>query len=563
MGDIKIYNIGSIETAQFVAQSPDYQILMQRISEKQEMVEFLQEKGETDRALKAAAELEALKQEEAQFKENILRLYETFTKIEIDTERLAQAKAFFDRGEFREADAILNAERMAKDLDRLIERGQQLDQEKAAIDKNRVQLGNEFLIKARLRATFYDQANHFEEACAYFEESLRAARTPESLFEYAWFLQEHNDFIRAQPIYTEALTIDRDLAAENPHTYLPDVATTLNNLAILQKDQNDYVSASSNFTEALAIRRDLAAENPRTYLPDVATTLNNLAVLQKDQNDYVSASSSYSEALTIDRDLAAENPHTYLPDVATTLNNLAILQKDQNDYVSASISFTEALTIYRDLAAENPRTYLPDVAMTLNNLANLQSDQNDYVSASSSYSEALAIRRDLAAENPRTYLPRVATMLNNLAILQKDQNDYVSASSNFTEALAIRRELAAENPRTYLPDVAMTLNNLAVLQSDQNDYVSASGSYTEALAIYRDLAAENPRTYLPDVAMTLLNLSIFYLQAKPDKTRSANMAREAIEILQNFQHIPQCQQYTEIAFQVLQANGVATGDISQ
>jgi hypothetical protein len=75
--------------------------------------------------------------------------------------------------------------------------------------------------------------------------------------------------------------------------------------------------------------------------------------------------------------------------------------------------------------------------------------------------------------------------------------------------------------------------------------------------------AENPRTYLPDVAGTLLNLSIFYLQANPDKTRSANMAREVIEILQNFQHIPQCQRYTETAFQVLQANGVETGSISE
>jgi tetratricopeptide (TPR) repeat protein len=322
MGDIKTYNIESIGTAQFVVQSLDYQTLMQRISDKQEMVEMLQATGKTDRALKAAAELELLEQEKEQFKENILRLYETFIKIEIDTERLVQAKAFFDQGKFREADAILNAERMTQDLDRLIERGQQLDQEKAAIDKSRVQLGNEYLIKARLRATFYDQANRFEEACEYFEESLRAARTSETVFEYAKFLQEHNCFIQAKPLYTEALAIIRELAAENPRTYRPYVAGTLNNLANLQKDQNDCVSASGNYTEALSIRRELAAENPRTYLPDLATTLNNLGLLQSDQNDYVSASDSYTEALSIRRELAVENPCTYLPDLATTLNNL-------------------------------------------------------------------------------------------------------------------------------------------------------------------------------------------------------------------------------------------------
>jgi tetratricopeptide (TPR) repeat protein len=382
MGDTKIYNIDSIGTAQFVVQSLDYQTLIKRISEKQEMVEFLQEKGETDRALKASAELEALEQEKEQFKENILRLYETFTKIEIDTERLAQAKAFFDQGEFREADAILNAERMAKDLDRLIERGQQLDKEKAAINKNRVQLGNEFLIKARLRATFYDQANRVEEACEYFEESLRAARTSETVFEYAKFLQEHNCFIQAKSLYTEALSIRRELALENPRIYLPYVAGTLNNLGLLQSDQNECESASDSYTEALSIRRELALENPRIYLIDVAKTLNNLGNLQSLQNEYESATRSYTEALSIYLELAAENPRTYLPNVAGALNNLGNLQSLQNEYESATRSYTEALAIYRELAAENSRTYLPNVATTLNNLGLLQKTQNEYESAS-------------------------------------------------------------------------------------------------------------------------------------------------------------------------------------
>jgi tetratricopeptide (TPR) repeat protein len=114
-----------------------------------------------------------------------------------------------------------------------------------------------------------------------------------------------------------------------------------------------------------------------------------------------------------------------------------------------------------------------------------------------------------------------------------------------------------------LPDVAITLNNLANLQSDQRDYYRASSKYDEALAIYRKLAAENPRTYWPYVATTLLNLSIFYLRANPNKVRSVEMATEAIEILQNFQHIPQCQRDTKMAFQVLQANGTDKGEISQ
>jgi hypothetical protein len=73
--------------------------------------------------------------------------------------------------------------------------------------------------------------------------------------------------------------------------------------------------------------------------------------------------------------------------------------------------------------------------------------------------------------------------------------------------------------------------------------------------MYRTLAAENPRTYLPDVATTLINLSIFYLQARPDREQSIALAREVLEIAQDFQHVPRVMRYAATAVQVLQANG--------
>lgn len=257
-------------------QSLDYQELARRIEEKQDTVAAFQAAGMTDRALKADSELAELKQQLEQFKADVLRLYETFTKIEINTERLAQAKAYFDQGQFREADAILNAEAMAQDLDRLIQRDQQITQEKARIEQQRTHLADEYVIKARLWATFYDQPNRFEQACDYFEAALRAAETAETQFKYAKFLQEHNCFNQARPLYESALQHYRALAEENPRTFLFRVAMTLNNLAILQVNQNDYGNAQHNYEEALQIQRTLAEENPRTFLPDVAMTLINL-----------------------------------------------------------------------------------------------------------------------------------------------------------------------------------------------------------------------------------------------------------------------------------------------
>jgi len=282
MGDTKTYNINTIENAQFFTQSDDYQSLTRQMAKQRQRIARLQKAGDTEGAIEEAAELGTLEKRLDDLKENVFRLYEIFTKIEIDTERLIKAKAYFEQGQFREADAILNAEAMTQDLDRVMERDQQLDQDyaqqKADIAQHRTQLADEFLIKARLQALTYDQADWFERACEYFETALKAARNLTTVFEYAVFLQKHNCFDQAKPFYQEVLEINRNLAAENPRTFLPDVAMTLNNLANLQKVQNELSRAQASYEEALQIRRALAAENPRTFLPYVATTLINVSI---------------------------------------------------------------------------------------------------------------------------------------------------------------------------------------------------------------------------------------------------------------------------------------------
>jgi tetratricopeptide (TPR) repeat protein len=191
---------------------------------------------------------------------------------------------------------------MAGDLDRLIEKEEKLDREKAEVKRSREQIANEFLIKARLWTTFYDKPDRIEQTCRYFEEALRADRTSVILFEYALFLQEHYKFDRANLLYREALGIRRDLAAKNPDAFLPDVAMTLNNLAILHRDRNELAIALKEYEEALGIYRDLAAKNPDAFLPDVAMTLVNLSIFYlQDQPDRERSIALAREAMEIAR----------------------------------------------------------------------------------------------------------------------------------------------------------------------------------------------------------------------------------------------------------------------
>src|SRR3990167_5227629 len=131
-----------------------------------------------------------------------------------------------------------------------------------------------------------------------------------NLFEYAYFLQQHNQHNEAERYYQEAMKrFGSELDA-------PSRAMTLNNLGVLQKDKNEFEDALKSYKEALEIYRKLVQVNPQRYLPDVAMTLNNLGILQSKKNEFEDALKSYKEALEIRRKLAHSNPQTSLPDIA-------------------------------------------------------------------------------------------------------------------------------------------------------------------------------------------------------------------------------------------------------
>ena len=307
--------------------------------------------------------------------------------------------------------------------------------------------------------------------------------------------------------------------------------------ALLLKSLNDFEKARRHYEEVLQALRELVKKNPEAYLPDVATSLNNLGVLLCDTNDLKKAQDCYKEALQIHRELAQQNPEAYLPKVATSLNNLGVLLHNTNDLKKAQDYDEEALQIYRGLAKKNPEAYLPKVATTLNKLGNLLSITNDFKQlkqAQDYYEEALQIRQELAQQNPEAYLPEVATSLNNLGVLLHNTNDLKKAQDYQEEALQIHRELAQQNPEAYKPDVAMTQQNLTILYLELEKKEDAEKAYLEAHDIYQKLANRHPRAYEIDYARILV--MGFDLLGKPKED-----LEEAKAILSKYPENPRAQ----------------------
>ncbi|WP_254434466.1 tetratricopeptide repeat protein, partial [Dolichospermum sp. UHCC 0352] len=142
--------------------------------------------------------------------------------------------------------------------------------------------------------------------------------------------------------------------ASNDH---PDVARSLNGLALLYYSQGRYNDAEPLYLQSLDIRkRQLGNDHP-----DVARSLNGLALLYYSQGRYNDAEPLYLQSLDI-RKRQLGNDH---PDVARSLNGLALLYYSQGRYNDAEPLYLQSLDIRkRQLGNDHP-----DVARSLNGLA--------------------------------------------------------------------------------------------------------------------------------------------------------------------------------------------------
>ncbi len=297
------------------------------------------------------------------------------------------------------------------------------------------------------------------------------------------------------------------VVAENPFAHDAMGSALLDSrLAITPNDQDldtaqkRMEAARRHFERALELRSQLAQQNPAVYLPDMATTLNNLGNLDRLQNRPEEARQHYEEALKIHRQLAQQNLEPFPPDLAVTLNNLGSLEKDSMQLEEARQDFKSALEIYRQLALQHSDAYLPKVAETLNNLAFVEREQKQLEESRRHYEEALEIRRELAQQDPDAYLPYLATTLNDLGILDAVQSRTDEASRHYQEALEAYRQLEQRDPDTYLPYVAATLNNLALAEESQNRIEEARAHFQEDLNLFQKLYQSDPNKYAGDVA---------------------------------------------------------------
>ncbi|MEK8021880.1 MAG: tetratricopeptide repeat protein [Candidatus Parabeggiatoa sp.] len=265
------------------------------------------------------------------------------------------------------------------------------------------------------------------------------------------------DYESAKLLYERALAIRKKVFGQEH----PDVAESLNDLALLYKTQGKYDEAEKGYKRALAIRQKVLGQESL----EVAESLHNLAFLYTRQAEYEEAEKSFKRSLAIKKKrLVQEHPM-----VANTLRGLATLYYAQGDYEKAEPLFERSLAIRKKVFEQESRT----VAITLSGLATLYYAQGEYEKSKPLFEKSLAIPKKLFGQEH----PDVAESLNNLALLSQAQGNDEKAKQWFEESLAIREKVFDQEH----PDVAESLNNLARLYDAQGDYEQAKPLYERAI----------------------------------------------------------------------------------
>lgn len=290
-------------------------------------------------------------------------------------------------------------------------------------------------------------------------EGVRSAGAGGVLNRAGRYLWERVRYAEAQRLFELALAIgERTLGPDHP-----DIARSLDNLAITRSRQGRYADAQVLLERALAIYEQALGPDD----PEMARKLNNIANIHCEQGRYADAQPLHERALAI-RERALGCDH---PDVATSLNNLGVVSSIQGRYTEALTLYERALAIWEQVLGPDH----PHLAQTLDNLGETDAKLGRYDEAQSLHERALAIRERVLGPNH----PQVAENLNSLGNVHRDRGRYAEAQAFYERALVISEGALGPDH----PELAYSLNNLGIVLTNQHRYAEAELLFERANAI--------------------------------------------------------------------------------
>ena len=483
----------TINTTQIFGKSPEYAELKKRldglaaaISKKADECEQMRRDSLPSKYCdNCRAELIALNAErdsvqkiETRFREDVIRLAEAFSKIELNNERLRLAKHFFDTGEIREADNILNVSEMQIEGDALLAKKELELKARQKTDSLLRIKADEFALKAMLKATDYADSLRYDSATLYFEQSRRYAETVDNLRGFAELLFYDNQVPSAINYGERAMQLSRSESEE----------------AMLSLNLGNYYFAIQKMKEsekmylrAMEIRERLAKVGSTQFESDLATTYMNLGVYYNTVQKTEESEKMYLHAMEIYERLAKQDSAQIEPHLGKIYGNLGNFYISVNKMAESEKMYLRALEIWERLAKSNPVQFEPEVARSSMNLGNFYDFIRKNEESETMYLRAMEFYERLASANPAQFEPDLALTCINMGVFHIGNQRMDEAESFCLQSLQIYERLAKQNPEQFEFYLAYSLNLSGRINILQKKFAAAEQYYNRSIALFQKI----------------------------------------------------------------------------
>lgn len=472
------------------AKSAEHTGLTQQLNDLKKLIQASD--NETER-MKYDFRLQEAEKNLKKFEEDVIQLAKLLTRTEFRSSRINSAKLLFDKGKFKEADLALNSDEMFKDLKRLeaIENREKDDHKNKLQDfeANRIQLSNEYLMKAKLATLDLKVPDIMNKAYIFYQQSLAINKNLENTLSFASFLRDYN-YPEAINMFEEALKIC-EISNLKPTLDHHQIIYIQNNLGLLYADKFEFDSAKLMYNKVIRAYQNQQNLN-QSYdgnlaLANVYTNLANLYFTKEDITEskkyYDLSSKMLRKGLTINSN--------YKPALASNLMNCGISGAYDSDQSQNFIH--ESVMLYKDLV-KSDSTYLPLLAKAMTNYGVLAKKAGVLNLTRYYYEEALKIRETLYNQNPYKFGEDLSYTLANYGnFLRRYPSDRILAIKYLDESLRIRRNLSALNPDRFSYQISQSLYNIGWYYAEERNYSKAIKAMDEVVKILKPLSNKSTK----------------------------------------------------------------------
>lgn len=442
----------SVTVNQILARSYEYNDLLERITDKKDILDGTAADN-VEKIQRVTAQLKQLEAQLEQFKKDVIKLAEQFDLIEINTERLKNAKEYFDKGEIKEAKAVLESEleQMRDEQAKLLEKKLEFEEEILPKLKNNAE---EFFMLALLALTDYENEDRFEKTIEYFQRSIESLETKQNLIEYGSFLI----FIgKANEAGKQFEAFIKKFAGDMTDE---EKAGTFVNFGFYYFNINQYETAKEYLEQALEILETEPAKAFKDYCYIYAAAQGNLAVISQQELKFDEADQRYNQSIASIGKVLDDN---YQPNASLyidTLNNHGYLLMNMQRFEDSENAFQ---TAYAELERYEQKLGISLPFHLINNqlnYGNLLFFTNEFDRSIEKFENALGVIETFSDINSELYIPNKAMIFNSIGCVFLKQKKFTEAKLYFENAVLQLFDLVRIEPQIHEVNYCIYVINL-------------------------------------------------------------------------------------------------------